>query len=69
MHSSFCVFANAHLVHSGIHFSVRARVQVISCRAAVAWQAKQPLVIETIQVEPPRVGEVRVQVSSHEKGK
>ncbi|XP_065909980.1 alcohol dehydrogenase class-3 chain L-like [Dysidea avara] len=36
--------------------------KVISCRAAVAWEAKKPLVIETIQVEPPRQGEVRVKV-------
>ena len=36
--------------------------QVISCRAAVAWEAKKPLVIETIQVEPPKQGEVRVKV-------
>lgn len=38
--------------------------QVISCRAAVAWEAKQPLSLETIEVEPPREGEVRVQVST-----
>ena len=37
--------------------------QVISCRAAVAWEAKKPLVIETIQVEPPKQGEIRVKVS------
>jgi hypothetical protein len=24
----------------------------ISCKAAVAWRAKEPLVIETIEVEP-----------------
>ena len=36
---------------------------MITCRAAVAWEASKPLVIETIQVDPPQVGEVRVQVS------
>ena len=38
-------------------------LQVISCRAAVAWEAKQPLSVETVEVEPPREGEVRVQVN------
>ena len=38
-------------------------VQVISCRAAVAWEPKKPLTIETVEVEPPKKGEVRVQVS------
>ena len=36
--------------------------QVITCRAAVAWEAKKPLVIETIEVQPPKSGEVRVKV-------
>ncbi|KAJ7337738.1 hypothetical protein OS493_007891 [Desmophyllum pertusum] len=34
----------------------------ISCRAAVAWEAKKPLVIETIEVAPPKAGEVRVKI-------
>ena len=38
-------------------------VQVISCRAAVAWEPKQPLSLETVEVGPPRKGEVRVQVN------
>ena len=38
-------------------------LQVISCKAAVAWEAKQPLSIETVEVEPPKEGEVRVQVN------
>ena len=29
----------------------------------MAWEAKQPLSIETVEVEPPREGEVRVQVN------
>ena len=35
---------------------------VITCKAAVAWAAKAPLVIETIEVQPPRAGEVRIKV-------
>ncbi|KAF2076360.1 hypothetical protein CYY_002317 [Polysphondylium violaceum] len=34
----------------------------IKCKAAVAWEAKKPLVIEEIEVEPPKKGEVRVKV-------
>lgn len=36
--------------------------QPIECKAAVAWGPKQPLTIETITVEPPRAGEVRVKI-------
>jgi S-(hydroxymethyl)glutathione dehydrogenase/alcohol dehydrogenase len=36
--------------------------QVIHCRAAVAWEPKAPLVIETIEVDPPKAGEVRIKV-------
>lgn len=39
-------------------------LQVISCRAAVAWEPSKPLVIETIEVQPPGPGEVRVKVSA-----
>lgn len=34
----------------------------IQCRAAVAWEAKKPLTIETIQVDPPKAGEVRIKI-------
>ncbi|CAM6000832.1 unnamed protein product [Sphagnum balticum] len=34
----------------------------IECRAAVAWEPKKALVIETIQVAPPRAHEVRIKV-------
>lgn len=37
-------------------------LQPITCRAAVAWEANTPLVIETIEVAPPNVGEVRVKL-------
>jgi len=36
----------------------------IECRAAVAWEAKKPLSIETITVDPPKAHEVRIKVSS-----
>lgn len=34
----------------------------ITCKAAVAWEAGQDLVIEDIEVLPPRAHEVRIQV-------
>lgn len=36
--------------------------QVIHCRAAVAWEAKKPLTIESIEVAPPKAGEVRIKI-------
>lgn len=36
--------------------------KTITCRAAVAWEAKKPLSIETIEVTPPRAHEVRIKV-------
>ena len=42
-------------------------LQVIKCRAAVAWEAKKPLVIEDIEVAPPKAGEVRVKVRERER--
>jgi S-(hydroxymethyl)glutathione dehydrogenase/alcohol dehydrogenase len=36
--------------------------KVITCQAAVAWEAKQPLSIETVTVDPPKAGEVRIKV-------
>ena len=37
---------------------------IITCKAAVAYGAKQPLVVEQIQVEPPKAGEVRVKLTA-----
>ncbi|KAL5018949.1 hypothetical protein ScPMuIL_004671 [Solemya velum] len=34
----------------------------IECRAAVAWEAKKPLSLETVTVDPPKAGEVRLKV-------
>lgn len=36
--------------------------KVITCKAAVAWAAKEPLKIETITVDPPKAGEVRIKL-------
>ncbi|GAB2230109.1 hypothetical protein Droror1_Dr00014366 [Drosera rotundifolia] len=36
--------------------------QVIRCRAAVAWEAGKPLVIEEVEVAPPQKMEVRVKI-------
>ena len=39
---------------------------MITCAAAVAWEAKKPLVIEQIQVAPPQAHEVSdVEVFTH----
>uniref|UniRef100_A0A0P4VSC3 S-(hydroxymethyl)glutathione dehydrogenase n=1 Tax=Rhodnius neglectus TaxID=72488 RepID=A0A0P4VSC3_9HEMI len=35
----------------------------IFCKAAVAWSAKAPLSIETIEVAPPQKGEVRIKIT------
>ncbi|KAL6214027.1 hypothetical protein ACLB2K_013465 [Fragaria x ananassa] len=36
--------------------------KVICCRAAVAWEAGKPLVIEEVEVAPPQANEVRVKI-------
>lgn len=36
--------------------------KVIACRAAVQWKPGDPLSIETIEVAPPKAGEVRIKV-------
>ncbi|KAG8989225.1 NAD/NADP dependent alcohol dehydrogenase, partial [Tulasnella sp. 427] len=36
--------------------------QTITCKAAVCWGAGQDLVVEDIEVAPPRKGEVRVKI-------
>ncbi|MFH4973964.1 hypothetical protein AB6A40_000673 [Gnathostoma spinigerum] len=36
--------------------------KVIRCRAAIAWEAKKPLSIEEIEVQPPKAHEVRIKV-------
>jgi S-(hydroxymethyl)glutathione dehydrogenase/alcohol dehydrogenase len=34
----------------------------ITCKAAIAWEAKKPLSIEEVEVAPPQAGEVRLKV-------
>lgn len=36
--------------------------KVITCRAAVVWSLGEKLKIETIQVDPPKIGEVRIKI-------
>nr|BAJ83825.1 glutathione-dependent formaldehyde dehydrogenase [Epipremnum aureum] len=36
--------------------------QVITCKAAVAWEANKPLAIEDVLVAPPQAGEVRIKI-------
>lgn len=38
--------------------------QTITCKAAVAWAPKEPLVVEDVEVMPPRAHEVRVKVTA-----
>lgn len=46
----------------GRAFDEAAAAQVIKCKAAVAWAAKQPLSLEDVEVAPPKAGEVRVKL-------
>ncbi|CAD6991690.1 alcohol dehydrogenase class-3 [Ceratitis capitata] len=36
--------------------------KIITCKAAIAWEAKKPLVIEDVEVAPPKAHEVRVKI-------
>lgn len=39
--------------------------KVIKCLAAVAWEAKKPLDVTEIEVQPPKAGEVRLKIFSN----
>lgn len=39
-------------------------LQVIKCKAAVAWEPKKPLSIEEVEVAPPAAGEVRIRITA-----
>jgi len=39
--------------------------KTITCKAAVAWEAKKPLDVTEVQIAPPKAGEVRVKVISN----
>lgn len=36
--------------------------QIITCKAAVAWEEKKPFVLEDIEVAPPKENEVRIKI-------
>uniref|UniRef100_A0A8C4I8S5 Zgc:77938 n=1 Tax=Dicentrarchus labrax TaxID=13489 RepID=A0A8C4I8S5_DICLA len=36
--------------------------QVIRCKAAVAWESGKPLIIEDVEVAPPKIHEVRIKI-------
>ena len=38
--------------------------QVIKCKAAVSWAAKEPFKIEEVEVDPPKAGEVRIKITA-----
>ena len=38
-------------------------LQPIQCKAAIAFEAKKPLEIKTVTVDPPQAGEVRIKVT------
>ena len=39
-------------------------LQPIQCKAAIAFEAKKPLEIKTVTVDPPGPGEVRIKAGS-----
>merc|ERR1711892_1272379 len=39
--------------------------KTITCKAAVAWEAKKPLDVTDIQIDPPKAGEVRIKIISN----
>jgi len=41
----------------------RTAGKVITCKAAVAWEAKKPMTIEDVEVGVPREGEVRIRIT------
>ncbi|KAL0313143.1 UNVERIFIED_CONTAM: Alcohol dehydrogenase-like 4 [Sesamum radiatum] len=44
------------------HISAETAGKVITCKAAVAYGAEQPLVVEEVLVDPPQRMEVRIRV-------
>ena len=44
-------------------FSACSVLQVIKCKAAVAWEPGKPLCVEEVEVAPPKAHEVRIKVS------
>jgi S-(hydroxymethyl)glutathione dehydrogenase/alcohol dehydrogenase len=44
------------------NLSLLLDIQVITCKAAIAWEADKPLSIEDVEVSPPKAHEVRVKI-------
>lgn len=51
----------SYLFHKSLRMSTVGKV--ITCKAAVAWGPKEQLKVETITVDPPKAGEVRMKVN------
>ncbi|KGN62708.1 hypothetical protein Csa_022641 [Cucumis sativus] len=49
-------------MNNGFKISSETRGKSIRCRAAVCRQPGEPLVIEEIEVDPPKIGEVRIKI-------
>nr|QSL83320.1 alcohol dehydrogenase like protein cytoplasmic [Nigella sativa] len=47
---------------NGVFVPNDTRGKVITCKAAVAWGPKEPLVIQDVQVDPPQSMEVRIKI-------
>lgn len=43
--------------------STSVLLQPIQCKAAIAFEAKKPLEVKTVTVDPPQAGEVRIKAS------
>lgn len=52
-----------HCNGKGSLLSINMNGKVITCKAAVAWGPRQPLVIEEVQVDPPQAMEVRIRIT------
>ncbi|KAJ7961467.1 alcohol dehydrogenase [Quillaja saponaria] len=56
-------YRNIRFIQSGVEATTSSTAgRVIPCKAAVAWKAGKPLKIETVEVAPPQVNEVRIKV-------
>ena len=54
--------ANASLAHMSVVCLQDTVGKTIDCKAAIAWEAKKPLEVCTVTVDPPKAGEVRIKV-------
>ncbi|KAI4543086.1 hypothetical protein MG293_007212, partial [Ovis ammon polii] len=54
------------MTNGGVDFAFEcvrgAKIMVIKCKAAVAWEAGKPLSIEEVEVAPPKAHEVRIKI-------